>query len=280
MTVISASKPNRPPVLSPAPDFFVEEGEVFHFDVSAFANDPDGDDNLLRYEFASPPPDGAQINPNTGEIAWTTSEKDGPGRVVFEVLATDSGNPPQTGTAAYGLQIQEVNLPPVLNNLADRTLSLGTILNVPLQASDPDVPAQSLQFALVDPTPAGAFINPQTKAVVWNPPATIEPGIFTFEVSVADDGTPPLTATQSFKVTVISASDQIQLILQPAGEKNIAFEWKTERGARYVVETLSDLNNSEWRRRQVVPAISTLTRFFDTVVEGGQRFYRVRRLAD
>ena len=273
-------EPNLPPVLTMAPDFFVEEGEVFRFDVSAFADDPDGDDSLLRYEFASPPPEGAQINPNTGEIAWTTSEEDGPGRVVFEVLATDSGNPPQTGTVSYGLQIQEVNLPPVLNNLADRTLSLGTILNVPLQASDPDIPAQSLQFALVSQTPAGAFIHPQTKAVVWNPSATIEPGIFPFEVSVTDDGEPPLTTTQSFEVTVISASEQIQLILQPAGEKNIAFEWKTEKGSRYVVETLSDWNNPKWRQKQIVLAISKLTRFFDTVVEGGQRFYRVRRLAD
>ena len=270
-------EPNRPPILTPAPDFFVEEGEVFHFDVSAFVDDPDGDANLLRYEFASPPPEGAQINPNTGEIVWTTSEKDGPGRVVFEVLATDFGNPPQTGTAAYGLQIQEVNLPPVLSELGDRTLSLGTILNVPLQASDPDVPAQSLQFALVGQKPAGAFINPQTKIIIWEPPTT---GIFTFEASVTDDGAPPLMATQAFEVTVISASDQIQLILQPAGEKTIAFEWKTERGVRYAVEILSDLNNSEWRRRQVVPAISSLTRFFDTVAEGGQRFYRVRRLAD
>ena len=97
---------------------------------------------------------------------------------------------------------------------------------------------------------------------------------------MTDDGEPPLTTTQAFEVTVISASDQIQLILQPAGEKTIAFEWKTERGVRYVVETLSDLNNSQWRQRQVVPAISSLTRFFDTVAEGGQRFYRVRRLAD
>lgn len=273
-------EPNRPPVLSPALDFFVEEGEVFHFDVSAFAVDPDGDDSLLRYEFGSPPPVGAQINANTGEIVWTTSEKDGPGRVVFEVLATDSGNPPQTGTAVYGLQIQEVNLPPMLSNIEDRTLSLGTILNVPLQASDPDVPAQSLQFALVGQTPAGAFIHPQTKSIIWNPSATIEPGIFPFEVSVTDDGEPSLTTTQSFEVTVISAGDQIQLILQPAGEKNISFEWKTEKGVRYAVETLGDLNNSQWRQKQIVRAISKLTRFFDTVVEGGQRFYRVRRLAD
>ncbi len=273
-------EPNLPPILTTAPDFFVEEGEVFHFDVSAFADDPDGDNSLLRYEFASPPPEGAQINPNTGEIAWTTSEKDGPSRVVFEVLATDSGNPPQTGTAIYGLQIQEVNLPPVLNNLADRTLSLGTILNVPLEASDPDVPAQSLQFALVGQTPAGAFIHPQTKDIIWNPSAMIEPGIFPFGVSVTDDGKPPLTTTQSFEVTVISASERIELILQPAGEKSIAFEWKTERGVRYAVETLSDLNNSQWRRRQVFTAGSSLTRFFDAVVEGGQRFYRVRKLAD
>ena len=277
VTVISVSEPNRPPVLSPAPDLFVEEGEVFHFDVSAFANDPDGDNGLLRYEFSSPPPEGAQINPNTGEIAWTTSEKDGPGRVVFEVLATDSGNPPQTGTAVYGLQIQEVNLPPMLSNIEDRTLSLGTILNVPLQASDPDVPAQSLQFALIGQTPTGAFIHPQTKAVIWEPPAT---GVFLFDVSVTDDGSTPLTTTRSFEVTVISASERIELILRPAGEKTIAFEWKTERGVRYAVETLSDLNNSQWRRRQVFTAGSSLTRFFDAVVEGGQRFYRVRRLAD
>ena len=269
-------EPNRPPVLSSAPDFLADEGEVFRFDVSAFAVDPDGDDSLLRYEFGSSPA-GAQINSNTGEIVWTTSEKDGPGRVVFEVLATDSGNPPQTGTAIYGLKIQEVNLPPILSDLADRTLSLGTILNVPLQASDPDVPAQTLRFALVGQTPPGAQINPQTQAIIWEPPTT---GIFTFEASVVDDGTPPLTTTQSFEVTVISASDQIQLILQPAGEKNIAFEWKTERGVRYAVETLGDLDTGEWRQRQVFTAGSSLTRFFDVVVEGGQRFYRVRRLAD
>ena len=61
-------------------------------------------------------------------------------------------------------------------------------------------PANTLRYSLGDGAPAGATIDPVTGVFSWTPPATATSGDYEITVQVTDNGSPALTATQSFHV--------------------------------------------------------------------------------
>ncbi len=71
-------------------------------------------------------------------------------------------------TNTVTLTVQASNQPPVLAVSSNQQLIAGVPLSVPASAFDPDVPAQSLAFSLVNP-PAGAAINSTNGLVTWRP---------------------------------------------------------------------------------------------------------------
>src|SRR5262249_60604335 len=75
-----------------------------------------------------------------------------------------------------------------------------TPLTVPNPATDGDIPANVLTYQLVSP-PSGASIN-ASGVISWTPSEIQGPGTATFTTIVTDNGTPPLSATNSFAVTV------------------------------------------------------------------------------
>jgi len=93
------------------------------------------------------------------------------------------------------------NLPPSLAVISNRTGSVGIWLSVTNSASDPDVPAQQLIFSLVNP-PAGAAVNATNGVFTWRPTAASAGSAQPITLAVADNGTPSLSATQSFNVLV------------------------------------------------------------------------------
>jgi hypothetical protein len=121
------------------------------------------------------------------------------------------------------------NTPPTLSPIANKEITLGQILTFAVNASDSDLPAQTLTFNLGGGAPVGATITPGTGQFSWQP--LTAPANVSISVIVADNGTPSLTATQTFNVTVylpptISvqlSGDQMQLtwprgMLQEADE--------------------------------------------------------------
>jgi hypothetical protein len=94
-----------------------------------------------------------------------------------------------------------VNTPPVLSPAANQTMGAGTTLILTNVATDSDVPAQTLTFSL--PTaPTNAVINTNSGVLTWRPLVSQANTTNLFTVMVADNGTPSLSATQSFVVTV------------------------------------------------------------------------------
>jgi hypothetical protein len=69
-------------------------------------------------------------------------------------------------------------------------------------ASDADLPANTLSFSLMPGAPAGASINPATGHFSWTPTEAQGPGTYTIGVKVTDDGTPSLSDSKTFTVTV------------------------------------------------------------------------------
>lgn len=93
------------------------------------------------------------------------------------------------------------NSSPTLAAIANRTIGAGMTLNVTNSATDIDTPAQLLTFSLLT-APTNAALNPNSGVLTWRPLVTQTGSTNSFTVKVADNGTPSLSATQSFVVTV------------------------------------------------------------------------------
>ncbi|MCZ7637966.1 MAG: lamin tail domain-containing protein [Verrucomicrobia bacterium] len=159
---------NQPPVLGSIGPRTVDEGQTVTF--TATATDPDAGQQLTFSLLGAPA--GAQIHPVTGAFTWTTTETDGPGEFTFIVRVTDNGTPPRWDSETVTIVVREVNQPPALLPLADRTIDEGDTLAFFAVATDPDLPPQTLRFRLEPGAPAGATIGETTGEFTWTPPKT------------------------------------------------------------------------------------------------------------
>jgi hypothetical protein len=103
--------------------------------------------------------------------------------------------------AVYGTVPVATNQPPVLVAIPDQSILAGRTLLISNSATDPNVPPLPLTFSLLNP-PAGASIDPNSGLLTWRPAIAQSPSTPSISVVVSDNGAPPLTATQSFAVTV------------------------------------------------------------------------------
>src|ERR1051326_3564753 len=141
------------------------------------------------------------INPATGEITWTPGEDQGPSLNTITVVVTDDGTPNLSATNSFTVTVNEVNTAPVLTVPADQTINELTTLNVSASATDADIPPNTLAFSLVS-APSGMTINTNTGAISWTPTEAQGPSTNPVTVRVTDDGTPNLSDTRLFTVTV------------------------------------------------------------------------------
>ncbi len=102
----------------------------------------------------------------------------------------------------------DLNTAPVLATIDDQTLIAGGTLTLTNSASDADLPAQTLTYGLIDP-PSGASIDTTNGVFSWRPLISQAPSTQTVSVVVADDGVPPLDATQDFTVTVALPAEPV-----------------------------------------------------------------------
>src|SRR5262249_57860861 len=91
--------------------------------------------------------------------------------------------------------------PPVLGAIANQTVAVGTQLVITNRATDPDSPPQVLTFSLGNGAAANASIDPASGVFSWTPTAA-QVGTNAFRVIVSDNGSPSLSATQTFSVVV------------------------------------------------------------------------------
>src|SRR5438045_2690084 len=117
------------------------------------------------------------------------------------VVVTDYGVAALSATNSFTVTVTEVNLAPVLSVPADQTIAEQTGLSVSASATDADLPANTLTFALVS-APTGITINPGSGAISWTPSEAQGPSTNVVSVSVTDNGVPALSVTNSFTVTV------------------------------------------------------------------------------
>jgi hypothetical protein len=93
------------------------------------------------------------------------------------------------------------NSAPTLSAISNRTIGAGITLTVTNSATDPDLRWQTLYFSFVN-APSGASVDASSGILTWRPAVAQANTSNLFSVKVADNGSPSLSATQSFSVFV------------------------------------------------------------------------------
>ncbi len=194
---VEVKEVNKAPVVTAIADQTVDEEDALSF--TATAVDPDLPANDFTFSLDGEPT-GATITA-AGAFGWTPTEAQGPGVYTFKVRATDDGSPSLTGETTVQVTVNEVNRAPVLAAIGDQTVDEETALTFGASATDPDLPANTLAYALVG-APAGATIDASTGAFGWTPSEAQGPGSYTFTIKVSDNGSPVLSDEEEITVTV------------------------------------------------------------------------------
>lgn len=208
-TLVTLLASNHPPLLPAQSDLSVPELTQLVITNTAEGVDVAGD--RISYQLLSAPP-GMQIDSN-GVILWNPDEFDGPGLYTITTAASDNGAPPATATNSFTLEILEVNTKPALPDLPVVVTDELTLLVLTNTATDPDWPPNALAYSLVS-APPGLGIS-TNGVLTWTPNEMDGPGTNTFTVMVTDDGTPPLSASNSITVIVRDVNSPPQFTPQP-----------------------------------------------------------------
>ncbi len=197
---VTVNDVNLPPVLASIGGQSVEERSVITF--TASATDADLPANNLSFSLDSDAPAGATIDATTGEFNWTPPELDGPAVFSVTVRVTDDETPSLDDFETINIMVLEVNQPPVLAAIGNKSVDEGSLLTFAALATDADLPVNNLTFSLDAGAPAGSTIDPSTGQFSWTPPGGTSPGNHTVTIRVTDDGVPILDDFETITITV------------------------------------------------------------------------------
>jgi hypothetical protein len=200
-SVVVVPSSNSPPVLGHMYDYTINELSPF-FVLNA-ATDADAPPEVLTYALINPPA-GMAISTN-GLISWTPTEAQGPSTNLITTVVTDNGAPPLSATNTFTVVVDEVNSAPVLGTLTNRIIRCLVLFSVSNAATDTDIPANILTYTLINP-PAGMAIS-TNGLITWTPSADQELTTNLITTVVTDNGSPPLSATNSFTLVVGNATN-------------------------------------------------------------------------
>ena len=184
-------------------------------------------------------------NPITGgasTLTFTASNTVTSGTSNVTIIAT-CGLLSHTTTIALTLNaITPPNTPPTLAPIANQTVNVGQTVAFTASATDTDQPPQTLTFALLAGA-TNATLNTNSGAFSFRPLVTQANSTNNFTLKVSDNGTPPLSATQSFSVVVNPLSAPGISNISFAGGQ-FSFNVSGQSGPDYAIETSTNL--TQW----------------------------------
>jgi len=137
-----------------------------------------------------------------GKTAHFTPTSGFSGLASFQFSVVDAvGDTMTNSVAIHVISAFAANTAPMLSAVSNRTVNVGVNVVITNTASDSDTPAQTLTFGLLS-SPTNAAINSASGVLAWRPIVTQANTTNLFSVVVTDNGTPNLSATQSFSVIV------------------------------------------------------------------------------
>lgn len=195
------------------PTFTTTVNEGTNVSFTATATDSDQPTQSLTYSLLNAP-SGATINANNGAFSWTPDELQGPGVYTFTVQVADTLG--GIDAESVTITVTEVNTAPTVAAINDETINEGVPFEFTAQATDSDLPTQTLTWSFVGAN-HGATINAQTGAFSWTPTEAQGPGVYNFEVQATDSTN--LSDTETFTLTVNEAN--AAPVLSTAGDAQL-----------------------------------------------------------
>lgn len=158
----------------------------------------------FSYALGEGAPPNASLNPSTGVFTWTPTLAQSPSTNEISIILTDDSVPPFRVTNTFTVMVKEnpPNTPPILYPIDNRTVYAGSTLMFTNVAYDPD-PEDTLTFSLDPGAPAAALIHPTTGIFSWTTNHDDTNSLHYISVRVTDNGTPPLSGSATFSVTVL-----------------------------------------------------------------------------
>jgi hypothetical protein len=123
------------------------------------------------------------------------------GLAEFRFAVTDAQGGSMTNRVIGIHVVAPSNTAPILAAVPDAVINPGVTLRFTNTATDTDLPAQTLTYSLAA-APTNAALNTNTGVFSWRPLVSQANTTNLVTLIVADNGTPSLSATQSFHVTV------------------------------------------------------------------------------
>jgi hypothetical protein len=137
------------------------------------------------------------------------------------------------------LLIPPANTAPVLAPIGNRTVNVGQTVAFTASATDTDQPPQTLTFSLLNGI-SSATLNTNTGAFSWRPAVTNANSTNAFTLKVADNGSPIMSATQSFAITVnpLTQPTAASIVLNNG---KLGFQVSGQAGPDYAIQISSNL---------------------------------------
>jgi hypothetical protein len=155
-------------------------------------------------------PTGASFNPATQTFRWIADyEQAGNYTVFFQVV--DDGMPAEVDSEEITIIVGNVNRPPILATIGNKTVNQGETLTFVVTGSDPD--GDDLAYSATN-IPVGAVFDAATQTFAWTPTHE-QAGSYNVTFTVSDNGIPPKLDSEGITITVISGG--VPRIFFPVG---------------------------------------------------------------
>ena len=214
-------------------------------------------------------------NPITGgstKLTLTASNTVASGTTNVTIIAR-CGLLSHTNTIALTLKgVKPPNTPPVLAAITDRTVNVGQTVAFTASATDSDQPPQTLTFALLAGA-SNATLNTTSGVFSFRPLVTQANSTNHFTLKVTDNGTPSMSATQSFSAVVKPLSAPGINNLSVAGG-HFSASISGQSGPDYAIETSTNL--TQWTSVFITNSPELPFSWTDATTNSPVRFYRIK----
>ena len=248
--------------------------ELAPWSANATAADTDSPSNSLTFELVSGP-SGLTVTAG-GLISWTPIEAQGPHTNLVTVRVFDNGSPSLSTTNNFTLTVNEVNSAPTLTLPDNQTINALVPWSANASATDTDAPPNSLTFELVS-GPNGLSVA-AGGLITWTPTQAQSPSVNTVTVRVFDNGSPSLSATNSFVLNVGAQTNAPAPVIQSVSVSNgvVTLTWSAVADRKYRLQSKDGTGSTNWNDvPPEVTATGPTASTTDTSGSQAQRLYRI-----
>lgn len=200
---------NTAPTLPPLAPQVISEGSPFSLVITATDLDLPG--QAFAYSLEGGAPEGVTID-SAGELRWTPTEAQGPGRYEFTVRVADSGTPPLEATQVLVIQVLEVDNAPVIEPIGPQSTDELALFQIQVRAVDPDGAASNLIYS-IESAPQGVAIDPAAGLLSWTPSESDGPRDYTIAIRVSEPGGPGATVSFLLGVKEVNSPPTVEGVI-------------------------------------------------------------------